>query len=194
MRSCWSTLVFALSAAAMSAQAPTTWPIRDAPPELRTVIARADLMIVAMHDSVLRELADKFAQGGADLAINSCHIDSLLMTQRLAREGAVAGRTSDLLRNPTNTPRPWAADLVKTNAGRRSRDVEGFAVDLGDKVGVLRPISERAICANCHGPLDRLSPGVRAVLADRYPADKAVGFTEGEIRGWFWAEIPKRPR
>ena len=66
MRSCWSTLVFALSAAAMSAQAPTTWPIRDAPPELRTVIARADLMIVAMHDSVLRELADKFAQGGAD--------------------------------------------------------------------------------------------------------------------------------
>lgn len=194
MRSCWSTLVFALSAAAMSAQAPTTWPIREAPPELRTAIARADLMIVAMHDSVLRELADGFAQGGADTAIKSCHIDSLLMTQRFAREGAVAGRTSDRLRNPTNTPRPWAADLVKANAGRRARDVEGFAVDLGDKVGLLRPISQRPICANCHGPVDRLSPGVRAVLADRYPADKAVGFTEGEIRGWFWVEIPKRSR
>ena len=76
MRSRWSTLFFAVSAAAVSAQAPTTWPIRDAPPELRTAIARADLMIVAMHDSVLRELADGFAQGGADLAIKSCHIDS----------------------------------------------------------------------------------------------------------------------
>lgn len=194
MHPCWSTLVFALSATAISAQTPTTWPIAEAPPQLRTAIARADLMIVALHDSVLRELGDGFAQGGADLAIKSCHIDSALMTQRLAREGAAAGRTSDRLRNPTNTPRPWAADLVKANAGRRAREVEGFAVDLGDKVGVLRPISQRPICANCHGPVDRLSPGVRAVLADRYPADKAVGFTEGEIRGWFWVEMPKRPR
>jgi hypothetical protein len=173
---------------------PQTWEIGKAPAELRPVIARADLMIAAMHDSVLRELADAFEAGGADLAINSCHIDSLLMTQRIAREGAAAGRTSDRLRNPTNTPRSWAADLVKANAGRQARDVEGFAVDLGDKLGVLRPISQRSICANCHGPADRLSAGVRREIAERYPADRAVGFKEGEIRGWFWVEVPKKPR
>lgn len=194
MRRRYSTLLVAISAVVLGAQAPVTWKIRDVPPELRTVVARADLMIAAMHDSVLRELADAFAQGGADKAINSCHIDSLLITQRLGREGAAAGRTSDRLRNPTNAPRPWAAPIVKANAGRRSQDVEGFAVDLGDKLGVIRPISQRSICANCHGPADRLSPGVRAVLAERYPADQAVGFEEGDIRGWFWVEIPKRPR
>jgi hypothetical protein len=98
------------------------------------------------------------------------------------------------LRNPTNAPRAWAADLIKANAGRQARDVDGFAVDLGETLGVLRPISQRPLCANCHGPADRLSPGVRSAIAERYPADKAVGFKEGEIRGWFWVEIPKRPR
>jgi hypothetical protein len=177
----------------LSAQGPV-WPIRDAPADLRPMIARADLMIAAMHDSVLRELNDAFDSVGPDKAMQSCHIDSLLISQRMAREGVAAGRTSDRLRNPTHAPRPWAAALVHANAGRQARDVEGFAVDLGDRLGVLRPIAERPMCATCHGPAGRLSPAIRAQIAERYPADKAVGFKEGEIRGWFWVEIPKGPR
>ena len=33
--------------------------------------------------------------------------------------------------------------LVKANAGRQAKSVDGFVVDLGDRVGVLRPIAER---------------------------------------------------
>ena len=194
MRSCYSALAIAVTATMLSAQSPAVWTIRDAPPDLRPLIARADLMIVAMHDSVLRELADAFESVGPDKAIQSCHIDSLLMTQRIAREGAAAGRTSDRLRNPTNAPRPWAAELVKTHAGRMAKDVDGFAVDLGDRVGVLRPIGQRRICANCHGPAEDLSPAIRREIAERYPADRATGFREGEIRGWFWVEMPKTRR
>jgi hypothetical protein len=105
-----------------------------------------------------------------------------------------AGRTSDRLRSPTNAPRPWAAALVTEYAGRKARDVDGFVVDLGGRIGVLRPIAQRPICASCHGPADRLSSRVRAVLADRYPADKALGFEIDEIRGWFWVEMPKPGR
>jgi len=187
-------LIVALTGTVLTAQAPGSWPIKEAPAELRPIIARADLMIAAMHDSVLRELADAFEGGGAEKAILSCHIDSVLVTQRIGREGVAAGRTSDRLRNPTNTPRPWAAALVKANAGRMARDVDGFAVDLGDKVGVLRPISQRPICASCHGPAEGLSEVVRREIGERYPADKAVGFKPGEIRGWFWVEMPKPPR
>ena len=75
-----------------------------------------------------------------------------------------------------------------------SRSVEGFAVDLGDKVGVLRPIVERPMCAGCHGPAEQLHPAVKLALTERYPADRAVGFVDGEIRGWFWVEMPKVPR
>jgi hypothetical protein len=194
MRCPYLALSFALTSTLLTAQGPNTWPIKEAPAALRPAIARADLMIATMHDSVLRELADTFEAGGADKAILSCHIESTFVAQRLGREGIAAGRTSDRLRDPTNAPRPWATDLVKANAGRMTRDVEGFAVDLGDKVGVLLPISHRPICANCHGPADGLSAGVRRELKDRYPVDKALGFKVGEIRGWYWLEMPKHPR
>jgi len=170
-----------------------SWPLSQAPAELRPAISRADLVVVAMQDAMLRELNDAFARGGPATAINSCHVDTTFVAQRIGKEeGTAAGRTSDRLRSPTNAPRPWAAALVKAHAGRPARSVDGFAVDLGEKVGVLRPIAQRAMCAGCHGPAERLSPGVKAVLAERYPADHAVGFTEGEIRGWFWVEMPKR--
>jgi hypothetical protein len=169
-----------------------SWPIAEAPPELRAVVPRADLIVVSMQDAVLRELTDALSRGGPGSAIGFCHLDATYVSQRIGKDtGIAAGRTSDRLRNPTNAPRPWAAPLVKANAGRQAKNVEGFVVDLGNRVGVLRPIAERPVCAACHGPVDRVSPQVLRVLADRYPADRAVGFREGEIRGWFWVEMPK---
>jgi len=169
----------------------TSWPVRDAPPELRMVISRADVIIVTIQDAMLRELTDALDRGGPTSAVGSCHLDAIGVSHRIGREGIAAGRTSDRLRSPTNAPPAWAADLVKANAGKRARDVDGFAVDLGTKLGVLRPIAERPMCASCHGPLNRISPAVQGVLAERYPVDRAVGFSEGEIRGWFWVEMPK---
>jgi Protein of unknown function (DUF3365) len=183
-----------IGAATLGAQSQfTSWPTNEAPPELHPAISRADLIIVGMQDSVLRELNDALSRGGPASAISFCHLDATFLAQRVGKtEGIAVGRTSDRLRNPTNAPRPWAVALVKANAGKQARSIDGFAVDLGDKVGVLRPIAERAMCAGCHGPADTLSPEVKTTLADSYPVDRAVGYKEGEIRGWFWVEMPKR--
>jgi len=172
-----------------------SWAIAESPPELRLAVSRADLIIVSMHDAVLRELTEALSRGGPASAIGFCHLDATFVSQRIGKEeGVAAGRTSDRLRNPTNAPRPWAAPLVSANAGRPAKSVDGFVVDLGDRVGVLRPIAERPMCAGCHGPVDKLSPAVVRVLGDRYPTDRAVGFKDGEIRGWFWVEMPKQRR
>jgi len=192
---CVSGFMVAASLQAQSPLPPGTWRIADAPAELRHQISRADLIVVSMQDALLRELTDALDQGGPTFAIQSCHIDVIGAIQRIERrEGIAAGRTSDRLRNRTNAPRPWAAALVEAHAGRLARDVDGFAVDLGSRVGVLRPITERPMCASCHGPTERITPAVGAALKARYPADRAVGFAEGEIRGWFWVEMPKTPR
>ncbi len=184
-----------VSVAAVSGQAPPSfpsWSIREAPSELRMVVSRADLIILTMHDALLRELQEGLARGGPRSAMAACHTNSAAVSWRVARgEGIASGRTSDRLRNPTNTAPPWAAPLVQANAGRRARDVDGFAVDLGSKVGVLRPIVLQPMCIGCHGPADHISPEVRQMLADRYPRDRATGFTPGEIRGWYWVEMPK---
>jgi len=169
-----------------------SWPVSQAPAELRPVISRADLVVVAMQGAVLRELTDALARHGPAGAIGFCHLDATAIIQGIGREeGIAAGRTSHRLRNPANAPRAWAAPLVRAHAGQQARTVEGFAVDLGDKVGLLRPIVEQPMCAGCHGPRERLAPGMKLILDDRYPADRASGFTDGEIRGWFWVEMPK---
>jgi hypothetical protein len=180
---------------AQSGLPPGTWHIVDAPAETREYISRADLLILTMRDALQRELVGALAQGGPSFAIQSCHIDVEGVIHRVRRqEGVSAGRTSHRLRNQANAPTAWAAPLVAANAGRRASDVDGFAVDLGDAVGVLRPIAHRALCDSCHGSVPELDPAVLTTLKQRYPADRATGFIEGEIRGWFWVEVPKRLR
>jgi uncharacterized protein DUF3365 len=188
-----SAMLLAASLQAQSPLPPGTWRIADAPAALRYPVSRADLIVASMQDALLRELTEALERGGPEFAIKSCHIDVIGVIRRIGREqGVAAGRTSDRRRSPTNAPRAWAAPLVTAYAGRRARDVEGFAVDLGDKVGVLRPIAQRPMCASCHGPAQSLSPAVRQALGDQYPRDRATGFSEGEIRGWFWVEMPKK--
>lgn len=166
-------------------------PIADAPAELRPLIATADEVFGEIKKAHLTEVTRAVATGGPGGAIAVCHESSDEVIRRVKRErGFDVGRTSDRLRNPTNLPKPWAAAIVKKYAGSRASSVDGFYVDLGNRVGVIRPVGEAAICAGCHGPADRLEARVRKELAERYPADRATGFKEGEIRGWLWAEVP----
>jgi mono/diheme cytochrome c family protein len=79
---------------------------------------------------------------------------------------------------------------VGAAADRKAASREAIVVDLGDRVGVLRPIPNAALCVQCHGPVGRLAPDVRAFLAVAYPDDRAVGFEEGDVRGFVWAEAP----
>jgi hypothetical protein len=186
-------LVLVSSIAAQVGSARPSWPIKAVPAEWRALVSRADVIIVAMHDSLLRQLHGKLTEGGGPAAaLGACHIDTTSLIRRVGRyEGIAAGLTSDRVRNSTNKPRDWAAPLVAEYAGREARDVDGFAVDLGNRIGVLRPLMEQNSCVNCHGPLERISPAVRTLIAERYPADRAMGFAEGQIRGWYWVEMPK---
>jgi hypothetical protein len=188
-------LVPAASQPSQSPAPPPTYRISQAPPELRRPIQRGDLVIISLQDAMLAELSRDMDQGGPALAVRACHIDTTSVAYRIAKqEGILAGRTSDRLRVPTNVPKPWAAPIVAQYAGARAADVEGFAVDLGDRVGVLRPMAERPICQACHGDRDKLDPRVRQELDERYPRDRALSFNPGEVRGWFWAEVPKQQK
>jgi hypothetical protein len=105
--------------------------------------------------------------------------------------GAKVGRTSARLRNPANAPPAWAADHVARTDGRKAQDVEPRAFDLGASVGLLRPVEIRRRCLHCHEARERLSEGTRAWLSRAYPQDQAVGYALGDLRGFWWAEVPK---
>jgi uncharacterized protein DUF3365 len=170
----------------------SVWRLSEAPAALQPAISRANLFITSQHNALLRQLNRELGAGGPANAVDLCHLEAENNANQVGRQqGYAIGRTSDRVRNPTNKPRPWAAPIVTEYAGRPAAGVEGFAVDLGDRVGVMRPIEMRPMCSGCHGPEKQIGAPVRQVLAERYPVDHAIGFKTGEIRGWYWTEIPK---
>ena len=63
-----------------------SWPLSQAPADLRPVISRAELVVVAMQGAVLAELNDALARRGAPAAFGFCHLDATALAQRVGRQ------------------------------------------------------------------------------------------------------------
>lgn len=47
----------------------------------------------------------------------------------------------------------------------------------------MKAIPTQAMCLQCHGKGDSIPPEVKALLDQEYPADQAIGYDVGDIRG-----------
>lgn len=169
-----------------------TYALEDVPESLESEMQAANDAMVALQTSLLEALTAELGRGGLLAAIRVCRDEAQAITARVAREQSIdVGRTSHRLRNPANRPRPWVERFVSEGAGKRSDEVQPRLVDLGDRVGLVRPIGTLERCTRCHGNEDELLPAVREAIAEAYPEDRATGFSVGELRGWMWAEAPK---
>ncbi len=140
----------------------------------------------AMFARLLGRLGEAMAAGGPAAAIDVCAEDAPRIADQVAEEfGVRIGRTSFKLRNPANRPPAWVEPAVLARRG----DPVRFLGPEGT-LGVLEPIMVMPTCLGCHGDADRLAPGVAEAVASRYPEDRATGFAAGDLRGWFWIEVP----
>lgn len=175
------TTLLALTARASE---PRVEPLDQAPAKVRARLQPVDAAVAALQQRLGARLQEELRQGGPARALAVCRDEAQALTAAAAREhGLSVGRTSARLRNPGNAPPPWAARLVADTVEARP-----LVVHLDGRLGLLRPIVTGAACVQCHGPAAALAPEVRSLLASAYPADRAVGFAEGDLRGWFWAE------
>ena len=123
---------------------------------------------------------------GPAKAIAVCSKEAGPMAKIIGKEqGVRIGRTSLKLRNPANTPPDWASQL----ANKTATEPQFVKVD-DNTIGALLPIKLQQKCLTCHGPVDSIATDVRSQLAALYPDDTATGFQEGDLRGWFWVEVP----
>jgi hypothetical protein len=162
------------------------------PPAQPDEVARAERAMNALQQALLTRLRAALEQGGPAAAVSVCHEEAVAIASRVARdEGIALGRTSHRLRNPSNAPRAWAQKAVEQAAGSKAADARVHVIDLGDRVGVLRPIGTADMCLSCHGAPDLVRQRMGPALAATYPGDRATGFAVGDLRGWMWAEVPK---
>lgn len=181
--------VAALVAMPMAAAEPA-----GALPDPATVAAaqRAEAAMSALQRQLSARLLAEMGKGGPAAAVRVCRDEARAITDAVsAEQGIEIGRTSHRLRNPANAPRPWVAKLLPSYAGRQAAEVGPQTVDLGDRVGVVKPLPTQPLCLGCHGERSAIAPQVREMIASAYPADEATGFAVGEVRGLIWAEVPR---
>lgn len=178
---------------AVSSQAPPkAVPIAEAPASMGPAIQRAQAGMTTLQQALQARLVDTMAAEGPVAALRVCGREAYMLSATTAEQQGIAiGRTSHAVRNPKNAPRAWAADIVSKGKGQRFATAHGWAVDLGDRVGVLQPIEARETCIICHGAPAQLPQEISAALKQAYPDDRATGFAPGDLRGWLWAEAPR---
>jgi hypothetical protein len=90
-----------------------------------------------------------------------------------------------MLRNAANVAPEWAEPYVAEMAADPT-----YIAGPNGELGALLPIKLKAECQMCHGPAEEIDEAVMAAISESYPEDQAVGFVEGDLRGWFWVEAP----
>lgn len=195
------------SLALACACSPVTKPTASAPAPTVTdgepSAVRAQAAMSAFGGRLKSELAAAIQRDGPLEAIDFCHVQApRIADQVMAEHGvrlgraAVAGRN----RNPENVAVGWQAEALESfqvavDAGaapeaqvRMLRD----GLPAGIELRVARGIRVEPACLMCHGA--SVAPALAARIAQRYPGDRAVGFSEGDLRGAIWAEVPGTPK
>lgn len=164
----------------------------DRPPEIVSGTAPSETeksKLLVAKDALFTKLSSRLmaalSSSGPASAIGICQIEAKAIATEVGKEAGVRiGRTGVRLRNTSNQPPAWAKELV---AARSSEPV--FANLSNGHAAALLPIKLQPQCLMCHGPKEQLMPEVIEQLAKLYPEDDATGFSDGELRGWFWVEL-----
>lgn len=149
-------------------------------------LAKAEQARDGLGKALIGELTEGLKQGAAH-AITVCSDRAPVLAAEKAKEfGVRIGRTSMSLRNPANAAPEWAKQHLSSGPASPA-----FFAGSGGEFGALFPIRLQPQCVQCHGKPAELAAEVKDVLAKKYPQDKATGFAAGDLRGWFWVEVPK---
>ena len=152
----------------------------------RTPQERAALAKDALFNELSTRLLAAMSSSGPAKAIEVCSQLAPKLAREVGEQHHVSiGRTAVRLRNASNLPPEWAEPLMK------ELPKKPVFKELEDgRTGALFPILLKVQCLTCHGPDDKIAAEIRTELARLYPNDKATGFQEGDLRGWFWVEVP----
>lgn len=140
----------------------------------------------ALFTTLSGRLMEAMQQQGPVGAIVVCQKEAPQMAANVGEShGLRIGRTGVRLRNSNNQPPTWAKSLTESQV-----DTPQFVKLSSGGAAALLPIKLQGQCLMCHGPQEQIASAVQDQLAKLYPDDRATGFREGELRGWFWIEMP----
>ncbi len=137
-------------------------------------------------------LKKEIAANGAASAIGVCNLTDPEIAASLSQQtNWQVGRVGTRARNPNNQPNDWQQAALNTFAeraaqGEKFEQMETYSVSqLNNRPTLLyaKAIGLQPMCVQCHGQSAQISEDVKARLQALYPADKAIDYNVGELRG-----------
>ena len=182
---------FALLAAAVL----DGWPERTAaqqrnPADTEAALRTARQMAAELTDKLRGLLVKELETGGSEGAVQVCAKTAQAVTQEFSQSSGHAVRRVSLgYRNPQGQPDRYERRvLAQFDQQARAKQLVSEQYEVVTEKGqpylrYLKPIVTGKLCLNCHGQPEQIAPPVRAVLQKQYPADKATGYHEDDVRG-----------
>jgi hypothetical protein len=155
-------------------------------------LGEARQVAAAVPPKLLSTLSQAIEKSGPEGAIAVCRDEAPKLAKAASEQtGWTIRRVSLRERNPKAVPDAWEHAALedfdrRAAAGESPATLEKaeVVVESGQKLQrYIRALPTQALCLSCHGPSASLSPAVTAQLQALYPADKAVGYRVGDIRG-----------
>lgn len=141
----------------------------------------------AAFSRLSQNLMQAMQEGGVPHAIDYCHIEAYPITDSVSSDFEVSiRRTSAKYRNPENSPTSFEAALINHYEGQSgSLQMRDSLIVLDDGSHVYaRPILLQEPCLNCHGTVGKeVKEDNYALIKEKYPEDKAIGYSVGDFRG-----------
>ena len=158
---------------------------------------QAEVAFKALGGQLKSELGKAIGAGGPVAAVEVCKHRAPAIAAKVREQlGFAVGRSSHRLRNPSNTPAPGGPveTYLQKYAGKNATDLPTETTLHNGAWTVVAPIETQPLCLNCHGNKATFTHSLQSTLNTYYTEDEATGFSQGELRGVFWATVPqKRP-
>lgn len=146
-------------------------------------LAEGNRIAKASFLALSKRLKSVLDTGGVKAAVPYCQIKALVITDSVAQENGVrVQRVAKRYRNPYNQLQGIDTLVYADYLNKKKKDALLF--QNGEERVFYKPINMKGLCLQCHGDVDKeIGKDNYALIKEKYPQDKAVGFEEGELRG-----------
>ncbi|MCM4159836.1 DUF3365 domain-containing protein [Antarcticibacterium flavum] len=141
-----------------------------------------------LAQNLLKAIGDK----GTLHAVEFCNVEAMPLTRKMEEEhNAYIRRVSDRNRNEKNEASEQELDYIEHFKEQiaTGKDPEPIVITENGRSRFYATILTNKMCLQCHGKPEQMKPEVIKKLQDLYPNDKAIGYSENEVRGMWSIEF-----
>jgi len=163
-------------------------PVQDS--RIERALGQARQVADELTDKVRSLLFKELEKGGYAGAVRVCsEVAQDIPREFTARTGHYVRRVSLGYRNPKDAPDDYERlKLEEFDRLNREKKLENEYYEVVTEQGsnylrYLKPLIAGPMCITCHGEKANIPPEVKAILAERYPDDRATGYHASDVRG-----------